>query len=820
MSAPMPKGALGPTASVVHILTTHCHPSDSLVDSVYTVQSKFFRKGPLKGIVVTRFGRYGEEEYSDFPATLGILDPQQSRPKPTSSRKRALSRGTWKNCRDNLMDEDEKDRAKRLLTGCYVHHHKPTHRERTAVKKFEAPFCLFYLLLKAPGLGGARKPHCLGVQGCCVVMEMRRELWIQLTLTNFQWAPSASRNKSEKKRRDQFNVLIKELSSMLPGNTRKMDKTTVLEKVIGFLQKHNVSITGEKPLNYVNSKAYWAALATPVEMLLLQDQADLCAFLFLCESQLIQCPFLPTSNPSPQPCPSNTSALVSGGGVEMAAERGQMSLLDRKSQRKRKSVTFSRTGNLHSSVQGRSEAAATLPSLQESLDGDEKELDSSEEGVPTEERRLKLLPSSYYCVYSYRGSRLARQQADSDGGSPSGTDAETPSGDDFSLSLADANVPSEVEPELRSFIAERLSKGAVFEGLGNVASVELRTPGYRVGCYYCLFHKKNCFPKQQQRTVDNCGSGGILLEIVKVEHEEMPEAKSVVAILEGFMKEAPAQSIRRLHHRCDDGRQHPLLRVILFPREPFRYQSRGAAGVRESVCEEGQGVPSTRPRPSFGGFPREAGAGLCHPGTSKTWNGGCGAGPDPPVPQKPPRSREPTAQLAELRAFTEADRHLQRKTGSPESWWRDVHRRLGTEGGLGVAGDVTEMQARNDPNSHLSMPDPFECLLRAYPWTQTHTESALTLPSGAYIVQFLPKSSSSSPFLLSIRCIPASGGQETSLVPITQLPCHLRLTEDETEVAQPARRRAGLRPGPLSAEPKLAISLPSAFLMLRIWVAI
>ncbi|KAM8786025.1 neuronal PAS domain-containing protein 2 [Rhynchonycteris naso] len=52
-------------------------------------------------------------------------------------------------------------------------------------------------------------------------------------------AKRASRNKSEKKRRDQFNVLIKELSSMLPGNTRKMDKTTVLGKVISFLQKHN-----------------------------------------------------------------------------------------------------------------------------------------------------------------------------------------------------------------------------------------------------------------------------------------------------------------------------------------------------------------------------------------------------------------------------------------------------------------------------------------------------------------------------------------------------------------------------------------------------
>ncbi|TRZ16096.1 hypothetical protein HGM15179_011028, partial [Zosterops borbonicus] len=60
-----------------------------------------------------------------------------------------------------------------------------------------------------------------------------------LILCFFSPVYRASRNKSEKKRRDQFNVLIKELSSMLPGNTRKMDKTTVLEKVIGFLQKHN-----------------------------------------------------------------------------------------------------------------------------------------------------------------------------------------------------------------------------------------------------------------------------------------------------------------------------------------------------------------------------------------------------------------------------------------------------------------------------------------------------------------------------------------------------------------------------------------------------
>lgn len=124
-----------------------------------------------------------------------------------------------------------------------------------------------------------------------------------------------------------------------------------------------------------------------------------------------------------------------------------------------------------------------LPSLQESLDGDEKELESSEEGGSVEERRLEPPPSSHYCLYSFRGSRLTQNRGDSDDGRSGDTNAETPSGDDFSLSLVDTNLPSEVEPELRSFIAKRLSKGAVFEGLGNVASVELR---------------KSCFLRQQQ----------------------------------------------------------------------------------------------------------------------------------------------------------------------------------------------------------------------------------------------------------------------------------------------------------------------------------
>ncbi|XP_058845541.1 neuronal PAS domain-containing protein 2-like [Acipenser ruthenus] len=52
-------------------------------------------------------------------------------------------------------------------------------------------------------------------------------------------AKRASRNKSEKKRRDQFNVLIKELCTMLQGqgHPRKMDKSTILQQTIDFLQK-------------------------------------------------------------------------------------------------------------------------------------------------------------------------------------------------------------------------------------------------------------------------------------------------------------------------------------------------------------------------------------------------------------------------------------------------------------------------------------------------------------------------------------------------------------------------------------------------------
>uniref|UniRef100_A0A2D4L925 Protein Njmu-R1 n=3 Tax=Micrurus TaxID=8634 RepID=A0A2D4L925_9SAUR len=132
-----------------------------------------------------------------------------------------------------------------------------------------------------------------------------------------------------------------------------------------------------------------------------------------------------------------------------------------------------------------------LPSLQESVDGDERELESSEEGggLP-EERKPERSSNSYHCLYGYRGSGL-HQGSGSDVGSPSKSSAETSSGD-FSLSLVDTNLPTEAEMELRGLVAKHLNKGALFEGMGNVISVDLSIPETRVGCYYCVFQPEKC----------------------------------------------------------------------------------------------------------------------------------------------------------------------------------------------------------------------------------------------------------------------------------------------------------------------------------------
>uniref|UniRef100_A0A8C3QXM3 Chromosome 17 open reading frame 75 n=1 Tax=Cyanoderma ruficeps TaxID=181631 RepID=A0A8C3QXM3_9PASS len=113
-----------------------------------------------------------------------------------------------------------------------------------------------------------------------------------------------------------------------------------------------------------------------------------------------------------------------------------------------------------------------LPALP---DGDERELESSEEGGGAgEERRPERHGCTYHGLYGYR--RCPQQGAAGGDGSARSAEAHTPSTEDFSLSLLDTNLPAEAETELRSFIAKRLTKGALFEGMGNVASVGLSIP--------------------------------------------------------------------------------------------------------------------------------------------------------------------------------------------------------------------------------------------------------------------------------------------------------------------------------------------------------
>ncbi|XP_073516437.1 protein Njmu-R1 [Phyllobates terribilis] len=135
-------------------------------------------------------------------------------------------------------------------------------------------------------------------------------------------------------------------------------------------------------------------------------------------------------------------------------------------------------------------------SLAESMDGDDFRSDDG-----SDERRGEK-SGHYYCLYLHRppGGRgpqyvqppipvlESQQGADYDDGGSCATDA--PCGEDFSLSLLDTNLSAEAEPELRSFIARRLSRGALFEGMGNVASVDLGPPEFTLGCYYCLIQGK------------------------------------------------------------------------------------------------------------------------------------------------------------------------------------------------------------------------------------------------------------------------------------------------------------------------------------------
>ncbi|CAK6964859.1 protein Njmu-R1 [Scomber scombrus] len=124
-------------------------------------------------------------------------------------------------------------------------------------------------------------------------------------------------------------------------------------------------------------------------------------------------------------------------------------------------------------------------SFQDSIDVEERDDFDSEE-ITGYSHKIQL--NCYYTIYLYQGTRSEasgenvawnQRRADS-----------TTSQDDFSLTLIDSSLPLEAEPELRTYISRRLSKGALLGGMGNIATVELSIPEQAVGCYCCLLEQE------------------------------------------------------------------------------------------------------------------------------------------------------------------------------------------------------------------------------------------------------------------------------------------------------------------------------------------
>ncbi|XP_029365286.1 protein Njmu-R1 [Echeneis naucrates] len=124
-------------------------------------------------------------------------------------------------------------------------------------------------------------------------------------------------------------------------------------------------------------------------------------------------------------------------------------------------------------------------SFQDSIDVEDRD-DFDNEEIAGYSQKTQL--NCYYAIYLYQGTRSEasgenvawnQRRADS-----------TTSQDDFSLTLIDSSLPSEAEPELRTYISRRLSKGALLGGMGNIATVELSVPEEAVGCYCCLLEQE------------------------------------------------------------------------------------------------------------------------------------------------------------------------------------------------------------------------------------------------------------------------------------------------------------------------------------------
>ncbi|XP_075880178.1 protein Njmu-R1 isoform X1 [Nelusetta ayraudi] len=124
-------------------------------------------------------------------------------------------------------------------------------------------------------------------------------------------------------------------------------------------------------------------------------------------------------------------------------------------------------------------------SFQDSIDVEDRD-DYETEDIAGYTQKTQL--NCYYTIYLYQGTR-SEASGESVAWNQRRTDS-TAGQEDFSLTLIDSSLPSEAEPELRTYISRRLSKGALLGGMGNIATVELSIPEQAVGCYCCLVEQE------------------------------------------------------------------------------------------------------------------------------------------------------------------------------------------------------------------------------------------------------------------------------------------------------------------------------------------
>ncbi|XP_061567873.1 protein Njmu-R1 isoform X1 [Cololabis saira] len=139
-------------------------------------------------------------------------------------------------------------------------------------------------------------------------------------------------------------------------------------------------------------------------------------------------------------------------------------------------------------------------SFQDSIDVEEKD-DFDSEDISGYNQKIQL--NCYYAIYLYQGTR-SEASGENVAWSQRRADSTTIL-EDFSLTLIDSSLPPEAEPELRTYISRRLSKGALLGGMGNIATVELSIPEKAVGCYCCLLEQEKS-PEQP----DTDGNGYVI----------------------------------------------------------------------------------------------------------------------------------------------------------------------------------------------------------------------------------------------------------------------------------------------------------------------